>query len=273
MTLTDLELSDTARRIRLRSVRLVAQARSSHVGSCLSVADILAVLYGDVLRLGRDNWEDRDRLVMSKGHAAAAVYAALAEAGLLSDADLATYGENGSQLFGHVTRSAADNGIEFSTGSLGHGLPVATGMALTAQRQRRRWRVFTVLSDGEMDEGSNWEAILFAAHHQLDNLVLVVDYNQIQSLDLVANTIGLEPLADKFTAFGWNVVELDGHDIPALRRVLGTVPAEPGKPTAVVARTVKGKGVSFMEGTVLWHYRSPAGEELAQALAEIEGGA
>jgi transketolase len=263
------QVADLARRVRARSIRLVAQARSSHIGSCLSVSDILATLYGSVLKLPRDDWDSRDRLVMSKGHAAAAAYAVLVEVGLLSDEEARSYGQEGSRLFGHVTASSVP-GIELSTGSLGHGLPVSAGMALVARRTQRPWRVFTVMSDGELDEGSNWEAILFAAHHRLDNLVAIIDYNQIQSLGPVAETIGLEPLAAKFDAFGWNAVEVDGHDIPALMQALRHVPGVPGRPTAVVARTVKGKGVSFMEGTVLWHYRSPAGEELERALAEVE---
>jgi transketolase len=249
----------------------VSQAKAGHIGSCLSIADVMAVLYGDILRLDRNAWSDRDRFVLSKGHAAAAAYAALAEVGLLTAEDLATYGQDGSRLFGHLTKSGFD-GVELSTGSLGHGLSVASGMALVGHRQGRPWRVFVVLSDGEMDEGSTWEAILFAAHHRLDNMVAIVDFNQIQSLDLVANTIGLEPLVDKFLAFGWSAFEVDGHDVGAIRTLLGSVPREQGKPTALVARTVKGKGVGFMEGTVLWHYRSPAGEELEQALAEVEAG-
>lgn len=269
MTTTDQDLEEIARRLRARSLRLVSQAKSSHIGSCLSIADVLAVLYGEILRLDADAWDDRDRMVLSKGHAAAAMYAALEEVGLLTAGDLETYGQNGSRLFSHVTQSGF-KGIEVSTGSLGHGLPVATGMALTSQRQHRPWRVFALLSDGEMDEGSNWEALLFAAHHGLENLVAIIDYNQIQSLDTVANTIRLEPLGEKLAAFGWSTVEVDGHDIGALREVLGGVPRQPGTPTAVIARTVKGKGVSFMENTVLWHYRSPAGEELDRALAEIE---
>lgn len=269
MTKSDADLRELARRLRAQSLRLVSQAKASHIGSCLSVADVMAVLYGAILRLERNAWSDRDRFVLSKGHAAAIAYAALAEVGLLTSEDLATYGQDGSRLFGHLTKSGFE-GIEVSTGSLGHGLPVATGMALVGHRQSRPWRVFAVLSDGEMDEGSNWEAILFAAHHRLDNLVAIVDFNQIQSLDLVANTIEMEPLVDKFAAFGWSAVEVDGHDIAAMRSLLEAVPRESGKPTAVVARTVKGKGVGFMEGTVLWHYRSPAGEELEQALAEVE---
>ncbi len=235
------------------------------------MADILAVLYGDVLRIDpkQPGWPDRDRLIVSKGHASAITYAALAEAGFFPMERLLDYGKNGSKFWGHVSHADIP-GVELSTGSLGHGLPVGTGMALVGKRAQDAWRVFVIMSDGECDEGSNWEAILFAAHHRLDNLVAVIDYNRIQSLDLVERTIRLEPLVEKFHAFGWSAVEVDGHDIPELRGVLSRIPREAGKPTCVVARTVKGKGVGFMEGKVLWHYRPPSEDELAQALDELD---
>jgi len=250
---------------------MISQARTSHIGSCLSVADILAVLYGSILRVDpkRPTWPDRDRLIMSKGHAAAITYAAVAEAGFMPLARLEEYGRNGGQLYGHVTHAGVP-GIEFASGSLGHGLPVGAGMALAARRDKKSWRVFVVMSDGECDEGSNWEAILFAGHHRLTNLVAVLDYNKIQSLDAVDKTLRLEPLADKFRAFGWAALEIDGHDVNALRGALSSVPLEPDKPTAIIAHTIKGKGVSWMEGKVLWHYKQPVGEELDRALAEVE---
>ena len=266
----DDELRALARRLRAHSLRMISQAKTSHIGSCLSLADILAVLYGSVLRVDpkKPEWSDRDRLIVSKGHAAAVTYAAVAEAGFMPMERLGEYARNGGQLYGHVTHAGVP-GVEMSNGSLGHGLPVGTGMALTAKRGGRPWRVFVLMSDGECDEGSNWEAILFAAHHKLDNLTIVIDYNKIQSLDFVAKTIGLEPLADKFTAFGWGLREVDGHDVSALRRTLESVPIEPGKPNAIIAHTIKGKGVSWMENKVLWHYRPPAEDELAKALAEV----
>lgn len=250
---------------------MISRAKTSHTGSCLSVADILAVLYGSVLRFdkqtpGRPN---RDRLIVSKGHAAAVTYAAVAEAGFMPIERLDEYARNGGQLYGHVTHVGVP-GVEMSSGSLGHGLPVGTGMALVGKRDGQPWRVFVVMSDGECDEGSNWEAILFAGHHRLDNLTILIDYNKIQSLDWVDKTIGLEPFADKFRAFGWAVREIDGHDVTAIRSTLESVPFEPGRPNAVIAHTVKGKGVSWMEGKVLWHYRSPNAEELERALAEVE---
>jgi transketolase len=266
----DEETRALARRLRAHSLRMISSAKTSHIGSCLSLADILAVLYGGVLRIDpkKPEWPDRDRLIVSKGHAAAVTYAAVAEAGFMPIERLGEYARNGGQLYGHVTHAGVP-GVEMSNGSLGHGLPVGTGMALAGKREGRPWRVFVLMSDGECDEGSNWEAIMFAAHHKLENLTIVIDYNKIQSLDFVAKTIGLEPLADKFTAFGWGVREVDGHDVAALRRTLESVPIEPGKPNAIIAHTIKGKGVSWMENKVLWHYRPPAEDELEKALAEV----
>jgi transketolase len=234
------------------------------------MADILAVLYGSVLKIDslQPDWPDRDRLVVSKGHAAAIVYAALAESGCVPIAELDTYSANGGRLAGHVTRTVP--GIELSTGSLGHGLPVAAGMALAAQRAKRPWRAFCILSDGELDEGSNWEAVQMAQHFALSNLVAIIDYNKIQSFGSVAEVSELHPLADKFRAFNWGVQELDGHDHAALTTALNGPPALAGRPTVVIAHTIKGKGVSFMEGQLAWHYKSPDGGQLEAALSEVE---
>lgn len=269
--MSDDELRALAKRLRGHSLRMISNAKTSHIGSCLSVADILAVLYGRVLHIDprRPDWPDRDRLIMSKGHAAAVTYAAVAEAGFMAADRLEGYARNGSQLYGHVTHTGVP-GIEFSSGSLGHGLPVGAGMALSARRSGASWRVFVVMSDGECDEGSNWEAILFAGHHKLDNLTILIDYNKIQSLDFVDKTLKLEPLADKLRAFGWSAREVDGHDVAALSSALETLPHADGKPTAIIAHTIKGKGVSYMEGKVLWHYRPPTPDELVTALAEVE---
>jgi transketolase len=258
-----------ARNLRAHSLRMTNRARASHVGSCLSIADILAVLYGAVMRTdaSRPDWTERDRLVVSKGHAAAIVYAALAEMGFLQLAELETYSANGSRLAGHVTRGVP--GVEFSTGSLGHGLPVAAGMALAGQRAGTSWRTFCLLSDGELDEGSNWEAVQFAQHFRLSGLVAIVDYNKIQSFGTVADVSDLHPLATKFAAFNWGVRELDGHDHVALRSALAGPPPLAGRPTVIVAHTVKGKGISFMENQLLWHYRNPNDAQLSEALAEL----
>jgi transketolase len=258
-----------ARRLRAHALRMTNRARASHIGSCLSMADMLAVLYGAVLRVdpARPDWPGRDRLVVSKGHAAAIVYAALAERGFLPIEELATYSADGGRLAGHVTMTVP--GVELSTGSLGHGLPVAAGMALAAQRAGESWRSFCILSDGELDEGSNWEAVQFAQHFRLEGLTALIDYNKIQSFGSVAEVSELHPLADKFRAFNWGVIELDGHDHAALLAALSGPPPLPGRPTAIVAHTVKGKGVSFMEGRLLWHYRNPDAAQLEAALAEL----
>jgi transketolase len=257
--------------VRVRALQMVHRASASHIGSSLSMTDLLAVLYGGgILRVdpARPDWPERDRFVLSKGHAAAAGYATLAEAGFFPIEWLDTYCQDGSKLPGHLTRGVP--GVELSTGSLGHGLPVGAGMALAARADGSPARVFVLLSDGELDEGSNWEAILFAAHHGLENLVAIVDYNKIQSFGSVADVMRLDPLAEKWRAFGWACREIDGHDHAAISDALSAVPHEPGKPTAIVAHTIKGKGVSFMEGQLAWHYKSPNDEQLAQALAELE---
>jgi transketolase len=245
-------------------------ARASHIGSCLSMADVLAVLYGSVLRFDAANpdWADRDRFILSKGHGAAALYATLAESGFFPTEWLEKYCDDGSPLVGHVTQHGIP-GVELSTGSLGHGLPVACGMALHARRRGDTHRVFALLSDGELDEGSNWEAALFAPHHKLDNLVVIVDWNKIQSFGRVDEVLPLEPLTDKWRAFGWAVSRVDGHDLGPLDHILGSVPLEGDRPSVIIADTVKGKGVSFMEDRLEWHYRSPTDEQLALALKEI----
>ena len=256
--------------IRRHAVQMTHLGKSSHVGSVLSLADILAVLYGRVMAVDPTDprWADRDRFILSKGHAGAGVYAALAERGFLPREQLKTHYQNGSKLSGHVSHKGVP-GVEFSTGSLGHGLSVGTGMALAAKRAGRDNRVYVLLSDGECDEGSNWEAIMFAAHHKLDNLVVAVDYNKIQSLDLVSNTLALEPFADKWRAFGWHVAEVDGHDHDALLAALDVPAGGRGQPSVVICHTTKGKGVSFMENQVLWHYRTPQGDEYLDARTEL----
>ena len=267
-----IDTREMARRIRLHALRMTGHSGGSHIGAVLSMADIVAVLYGAVLRVdpSAPGWAGRDRFILSKGHAGAGVYAALAERGFFEMEKLATHYQDGSELSGHVSHKG-NPGVELSTGSLGHGLSVGVGMAYSARLDGRLHRVVVLLSDGECDEGSNWEAILFAAHHGLDNLVAVVDYNKIQSLGPVDETLRLEPFADKWRAFGWTAVEVDGHDHDALRTALLGVPIVPGKPTCVLAHTVKGKGVSFMEHSVLWHYRAPRGDEFDAAERELLG--
>jgi len=263
-------VDELARRIRVHCVQMTARANASHVGGALSAADILAVLYGKILRFDatKPDWPDRDRFILSKGHACTALYAALAESGYFPLEKLETFYADGSPLVGHATHKDMP-GVEVSTGSLGHGLPLSTGMALAGRRDGRAYRVFCLVSDGECNEGSTWEPALFAPHHELDNLVVVVDYNKIQSLGRVEEVIDLAPLADKWRAFGWATEELDGHDTRALESALERVPYEAGKPTCIVAHTIKGKGISYMEDELLYHYRPPLGELLDQALAEL----
>ena len=271
MTNILLPLAELARRVRIHALHMTSRGGSSHVGAAFSIADILAVLYGQVMRHDpqHPSWPDRDRFILSKGHAGAAVYAILAEAGYFPTDQLKQHYQDGSALSGHVSHKGIP-GVELSTGSLGHGLGVGTGIAKALKLAGQDPRVFVLLSDGECDEGTIWEAALFAQHHALDNLVAIVDYNKIQSLAPIAETIALEPFRQKWESFNWSVVEVDGHDHAQLAAALAKLPAQSGKPTVVIAHTIKGKGVSFMENTVLWHYRTARGEEFTRALAELE---
>jgi transketolase len=263
-------LPELAVRIRTQALRAIHIGKGSHVGTCLSMADLLAVLYGKVLRVqpARPDWVDRDRFILSKGQGAAALYAVLSERGFFPEQWLETYCHDDSLLTGHASHHVP--GVEISTGALGHGLPIGCGMALAATREDKSYRVFVLMSDGECDEGSVWEAALFAPHHRLDNLIAIIDYNKIQSYGSVREVLNLEPLAEKWRAFGWAVREIDGHAHAEIAKALSAVPFEPGKPSLVLAHTVKGKGVSFMEHQLAWHYKSPSREELALALHEIE---
>ena len=263
-------LRDRARILRAHAVRMVHRSKGSHLGSCLSMADLVACLYWNTLNINPQlpTWPERDRFILSKGHSAALIYAALAERGFFSVTELDSYCQSGSRLTGHATSVVP--GVELSSGSLGHGLPVGCGIALAAKRGKLPFRTFVLLSDGELDEGSNWEAILFAPQHQLDNLVAIVDYNKIQSFGSVKDVLDLDPLADKFRAFRWAVKEVDGHDLQELTEVFSSLPLESGRPTAIIAHTVKGKGISFMEDKLAWHYKSPTDEQVELAIKELE---
>ena len=263
------ELAHIANILRADAVRMVHRSRASHLGSCLSMADIVACLYWNTLRIDpkRPDWQERDRFILSKGHGAAILYAALAERGFFSVNELEMYCKSGSRLTGHITSGVP--GVELSSGSLGHGLPVGCGMALAAKRDRLPFRTIVLCSDGELDEGSNWESILFAPQHELDNLLLVVDYNKIQSFGRVKDVLDLEPLADKFRAFRWAVREVDGHNMEQLVNTFISFPFEPGRPGVVIAHTIKGKGVSFMEDKLAWHYKTPSSEQVEAAMREL----
>jgi transketolase len=260
-----------AKRIRRRVLKMVHSARSAHVGSVLSTVDLLAVLYGKILRLepSQPDWPERDRFILSKGHACAGLYVVLAELGFFPEHWLDEFYVDGGHLAGHATHVGVP-GVEVSTGSLGHGLALASGMALVGKREDQKFRVFVMLSDGECDEGSTWEAALFGPFHQLDNLTVIIDYNKIQSFGTVKEVLNLEPLAQKWRAFGWSVREIDGHSVEEIEDLFRSVPVHVGRPTCVIAHTVKGKGVSFMENKLLWHYRTPDQDELRLALAELE---
>jgi len=207
--------------------------------------------------------------LLSKGHSCSSLYATLALKGFFPLKDLETYGQDGSKYLSHTSHKVS--GVELSTGSLGHALPVGCGIALAAKRRKQEWRTFVLVSDGEMDEGSNWEAILFAPQHKLDNLVVIVDYNKIQSLGRVEEVINLEPIISKFVAFNWAVKEIDGHDHQEIFNSLTAIPYETGKPSVVIAHTLKGGGVDFMEDKLLWHYKTPSKEEMEEAIRQVEG--
>ena len=262
---------DLAWKIRRHGVEMTHISRGSHIGSILSVADIIGVLYADVLKYDTKNvkWSERDRVILSKGHAGASIYAALAECGFFHVEELKTHYGNGSRLSGHVSHKGVP-GVEFSTGSLGHGLPVGCGMAMAAKKNNQNHRVFVICGDGECDEGSVWETALIAHQYKLDNLIMVIDHNRMQSLDFCENTIALEPFTDKWEAFGWNVLNVNGHDHSELKKAFQDASIYGSKPTAIIAKTVKGKGISFMENNILWHYRAPQGVEYSAAVEELE---
>ena len=259
--------------IRRNGLEMSHRSRGSHIGSVLSVAEIIAVLYTSVLKVNpaEPKMPNRDRLILSKGHAGAAVYAALAETGFFPVEQLKTHYANGSILSGHVSHKGVP-GVEVSTGALGHGLGIGVGMALGAKMDGASWRTYVVMGDGECDEGSVWESALQAAQYRLERLIAVVDYNHMQSLGTVDETLRLEPFEQKWKDFGWNAISVDGHDTEALKNAFARAKENAGsrKPTVILAHTVKGKGISFMENDILWHYRTPQGEEYEAALKELE---
>lgn len=256
--------------IRKAILKISYQAKTSHIGGALSVADILAVLYANILHYDsqKPEWEGRDRLLYSKGHACSALYAVLCEVGFYNQQSLDTFCQNGSIFTSHISHHVP--GVELSTGSLGHALSIGCGMSLAAKRKKENWRVFVILSDGELNEGSNWEAILFAPNHNLDNLSIIIDYNKYQGFGTVKDVLEIEPIMKKFEAFGWATVEINGHNHSEIYNVLSRVPNTFSKPTAIIAHTIKGKGVSFMENQLAWHYKSINGEQIEQAMLELD---
>ena len=260
---------DLAWKIRRHAIEMTHISNGSHIGSVLSITDIVGVLYNDVMNIyPEDSKNDkRDRFILSKGHAGAAVYAALAEKGFFDIDQLKTHYADGSILSGHVSHENVP-GVEFSTGSLGHGVCAAAGMAIAGKFDKKSHRVFAITGDGECDEGSVWEMALFANHFRLSNLTVIVDHNKIQSLDRCENTLELLDLAAKWRAFGWNVIEIDGHNHDEIRKAL--LSKDKSRATCIIANTVKGKGISFMEDTVLWHYRAPQREDYDNSVKELE---
>jgi len=255
--------------IRNHILDMTSIGQSSHIGSALSIADIVAVLYGDTLNFNANDPLDkkRDRFILSKGHAGVAVYAALAEVGFFPKDLLKNHYQNGSFFSGHISHKKLP-GVEISTGSLGHGLGIGLGIAFSAKKLKKEYKVYVLLSDGECDEGSNWESFLFLSHHCLNNLITIIDYNKLQSIGTTHETLNLEPFVDKFKAFNLNPIIINGHDHNQLKEAFLEAHSSE-KPSVIICNTIKGKGVSFMENSVLWHYRSPQGDEYIKAKEEL----
>ena len=267
--MTPTELEQKSIEYRKKILKYIKQAEAGHTGGSLSCIDILNVLYNEVMNVGPDNFDspDRDRYVQSKGHSVEALYVVLADQGFFPETDLETLCQYKSHYVGHPTRKV--NGIEQNTGALGHGLAISAGMALAAKMDKKSYRVFTLLGDGELAEGSNWEAAMMIAHHRLDNLTAIVDRNMLQITDRTHNVLNTEPLEEKFKAFGWQVKEVNGHDFAGLTKVLKQGAFETGKPNLVIANTIKGKGISFMEDVLKWHHGVPDDEHYKQAQQEL----
>ena len=265
------ELKLSAAKIRRHAVEAITCAKSGHPGGSLSISDIVAVLFFDVMKIDSSNpsWVDRDRFVLSKGHGALAYYAALAMKGFFPEEDLVTLRKIDSYLEGHPSMRKVP-GCDMSTGSLGQGISCAVGMALAGKIDKKDYRVFSILGDGELEEGQVWEAAMAAAHYKLDNLTAFVDHNGLQIDGNVSDVMNPNPVADKFAAFGWNVISIDGHNIEQIENAIETAKNVKGKPTMIVCETVKGKGVSFMENNYEWHGVAPNEEQCKKALAEID---
>lgn len=264
-------MQEIAKEVRKRVLEMIYRSSGAHIGSSLSCVDILTILYFKIIKIDPQNplAPDRDRFILSKGHAVAALYAVLAKRGFFSEQNLETYCQDETKLVGHSTKGSVP-GIEASTGSLGHGLSMACGMALAGKREKKNHRVFVLLSDGECQEGSNWEAALFAGHHKLDNLIGIIDYNKIQALGRTNEILNLEPLGKKWQDFGWSVKETDGHNFSEIEKALSEIPFENKKPSLLIAHTIKGKGISFIEDKLISHYKHFTKEEYEQALKELE---
>jgi transketolase len=264
------ELRAMATTIRCDIIDMITTANAGHPGGSLSAADIVTALYFRVMRIDptNPNWQDRDRFILSKGHACPVWYAALAESGYYDKAHLDTLRQLNSILQGHPDMNKTP-GIDMTVGSLGHGLSAGLGMALSGKMRKKDYHVWIIIGDGESQEGSIWEAAMSGAKWKLDNLIAILDHNNLQNDDCVDIEMPIEPVTDKWRAFGWYVVEIDGHDMEAIVEALENAKSFQGMPTIIIAHTIKGKGVSFMENVVDWHGKAPCKEEAAQALEEI----
>jgi len=255
---------------RKQIIKMIFKAKASHIASAYSVLDILIYLYDSVLNVYPKNALNpkRDRFILSKGWGASALYTVLADKGFFNKKELDNYCMDRSKFIG-ITSLSGVPGIEATTGSMGHGLPIGSGMALAGKKMKKKYKVFVVISDGELDEGSTWEAIFFAGHHHLDNLVVIIDYNKWQAFGRTKDVLNPDPIPDKLKAFGWETIEADGHNFISLSRAFSRIPLKKGKPTAIIAHTIKGRGVSFIEDRNEWHYKYPNKQEFEKALAEL----
>lgn len=265
------ELENIAKEIRRKIFITICHAGGGHIAPSLSTVEILVALYFRILKIDKNNYKDdsRNRFILSKGHASAALYTVLAKKGFIDENTLDTFCQKGSILGGHPEMHLIP-GVEASTGSLGHGLSFGAGIAFAGKLDKKDYRVFTLLSDGECQEGSVWEAAMFASHHQLDNLIAIIDHNKLQSLGRVDDILSLKPFADKWAAFGWEVREVNGHNISEIVDALEGLPFSKNKPSVLIAHTIKGKGISFMENVPIWHYRLPSADEMKIACAELD---
>jgi transketolase len=266
---TNLELQIKSIKYRKALLKYIKIAKAGHTGGSLSCTDILNVLYNDVLNVSPENFKDnnRDRYVQSKGHSVEALYVVLAEQGFFPESDLETLCGYNSKYMGHPTRKV--KGVEFNTGALGHGLPISAGVALAAKLDKAAYKVYTLIGDGELAEGSNWEAAMMAAHYKLDNLVAILDHNGLQITGTNREVCSPYPIDEKFKAFGWSVIDTDGNSISQLRETFSKMPLEEGKPTLIIANTTKGKGVSYMENVKKWHHGVPTDEQYVLAMNEL----
>ncbi len=265
----EIDLAQKSVQYRKRILSCIKNAGAGHTAGSLSCIDILNVLYNRVMNVSPENFDDnnRDRYIQSKGHSVEALYVTLSDQGFFPDADIDTFSQYQSHYVGHPTRKVA--GVEHNTGALGHGLSMSVGIALAGKMDNAPYKVYTLLGDGELAEGSNWEALMAAAHYNLDNLVAIVDYNKLQITGPVDNVINIEPLREKFESFGWQVEEVDGHNLDEMEQLFKSAPFQKNKPNMVIAHTMKGKGISFIEGDPKWHHKVPDDEQYEDALAEL----